>query len=173
MCKDTEKYQQVLKDLRDIYGDQKVLFPEDLGDLLGHQVAKSLKANLGIPLPVLKVGKRVGVSIYDAAEWIANGKTSIRPTTKKAIREGLAPPAQARLPAARELFALETQINFLEQVRLDLLLQYASDPLSKRELEAMYNSIASKTRTSRREHLSQNNRSAKIKKLAGKIISLK
>jgi hypothetical protein len=173
MCKNNEKYEQVLNDLRDIYGDQKVLFPEDLGDLLGHQIVKSLKANLGIPLPVLKVGKRVGVSIYDTAEWIANGKNGIRPAAKKAVRDGLAPPAKARLVPARELFALETQINFLEQIRLELLLQYSSEPNSQKILAMNYGRIISTTPTSKRDHLLQKNRTINIQNLAKKMIKNK
>ena len=124
MCRDSERYEQVLKDLTNIYGNQKVLFPEDLGDLIGRQIVKSLKENLGIPLPVRKVGKKTGVSIYDVADWIASGNSAIPSTSKKAISQGLPPPKNPRLVSARAIFDLETQINFLEQVRREMLLRY-------------------------------------------------
>lgn len=111
----------ILKDLREQFGQQTVLYAEDLAKLLGsdHRVVKTLLNQQSIPIAVKKVGNRVGVTIYEVAEWLSKSEHFQAPTANKTLKQVKAP-ARARASLGRSLIALQTQIDFLTDIYIEL-----------------------------------------------------
>lgn len=81
MISDAQILEIVLHDLQKEFGRKIILSPKDLAPILG--VSESSQANMrssgAFPLPILKQGSKVGVSIYSLAKWLIEGDVSRRP----------------------------------------------------------------------------------------------
>ena len=123
----------ILEDLRKTFGKQSILYAEDIAKLLGsdHRVVKSLEAKQAIPLPMKKVGNKVGVSIYAVADWLASSDKPSASPRKTSVKH-LKMPARARASLGRSLLFLRTQIDFLEEICVEL---YVLDSESQAEDE--------------------------------------
>ena len=78
MISDAQLLEIVLHDLQKEFGRKIILSPKDLAPILG--VSESSQANMrssgAFPLPILKQGSKVGVSIYSLAKWLIEGDVS-------------------------------------------------------------------------------------------------
>lgn len=134
-------YEMVLADLKQRFGDKVMLSPSDIAPVIASSPA--VQANLRLqnrfPIPVRKVGKKVGVTIYHLAEYLSTGDVKVAPP--KAV---LSPPAPykpvtvaARTRSREWLHAFQTQIEFqfellkeVEVIFLDQRIQ-RNDPKKK------------------------------------------
>jgi hypothetical protein len=87
-------YEAVLADLKVRFSGQILLSPADLAPLI--MVSAQGQANLRhagtFPMPVRKVGRRVGVSIYDVAHFLTSDSS--------APQKPISPPSTATKPVA-------------------------------------------------------------------------
>lgn len=111
----------ILKDLREQFGQKTVLYSDDIATLLGrdHRVVKTLLKANSLPIAVKKVGQQLGVSIYEVAEWLAKSDSFQAKTTHKTEKQVKAP-SRARASLGRSLIALQTQMDFLAEVYIEL-----------------------------------------------------
>ena len=116
----------IVEDLRKTFGKQSILYADDMAKLIGsdHRVVKSLEGHKAIPLPTMKIGGRTGVSIYAVADWLASSN-KLSTSAKKAPVKRLKMPARARASLGRSLLFLRTQIDFLEDIYIELLIPTA------------------------------------------------
>jgi hypothetical protein len=71
--------ESILSDLRKQFGDGKYLLsPKELAPILNKstRAQANMRAAGNFPLPVVKVGKKVGVSMHDLADFLAGGTVS-------------------------------------------------------------------------------------------------
>ncbi len=120
----------ILADLRQQFGQQSVLYPEDVAALLGKTVGAvaSLRHRGGFPLPVTEVGGRPAVSIYDVADWLGNGSKTAAKTPSKA--PPLPPPANRRQSLGNALLGFQMQRDFIASLCREteaLLLEWESE----------------------------------------------
>lgn len=66
----------VLSDLKEKFGDQVMLSPSDIAPIIASspKVQANLRSQGRFPIPVQKMGAKVGVSIYHLAEYLETGK---------------------------------------------------------------------------------------------------
>lgn len=66
----------VLADLKSRFGDKVLLSPEDIAPLIASSpaVQANMRSQGRFPIPVKKVGRKIGVSIYHLAEYLAKGE---------------------------------------------------------------------------------------------------
>jgi hypothetical protein len=128
-------YPAVLADLKERFGDRVLLTPGDLAPLIAtsQAVQANMRSKRTFPLPVLKVGRRVGVSIYHLAEYLTYGevksvkKSADWPDLKSPLRDQLVVPNGGRGRALDNawLRALSSQVDFqydlIKAVRAQLL----------------------------------------------------
>ena len=120
----------ILKDLREQFGQQTVLYAEDIAKLLGedHRVVKSLLKANSLPITVKKVRTRLGVSIYEVAEWLATSD-EIQSKTKHTSEIKVKAPSKKRPSLGKSLIALKTQMDFLTEIIIEL--NYMEDEREK------------------------------------------
>ena len=70
---------EVLADLKKTFGSKILLSPEDLAPLIATSIAvqANMRSQGRFPLPIRKIGSRIGVSIYHVAEFIAHGEVKV------------------------------------------------------------------------------------------------
>ena len=76
----------ILSDLRKQFGDGKYLLsPKELAPIINKstQAQANMRAVGSFPLPVVKVGKKVGVSVHDLADFLAGGTVAKKKTEPK------------------------------------------------------------------------------------------
>jgi hypothetical protein len=85
----------VLEDLKDRFGDKALLSPADIAPLIAssEKVQANLRSQGRFPIPVQKMGTKVGISIYHLAEYLANGTVNIRTEASKDFQKVLNVPA--------------------------------------------------------------------------------
>ena len=68
----------VLNDLKEKFGDQVLLSPSDIAPIIASspKVQANLRSQGRFPIPVQKMGAKVGVSIYHLAEYLETGKVA-------------------------------------------------------------------------------------------------
>ena len=68
----------VLSDLKEKFGDQVMLSPSDIAPIIASspKVQANLRSQGRFPIPVQKMGAKVGVSIYHLAEYLETGKVA-------------------------------------------------------------------------------------------------
>ena len=130
----------ILKDLREQFGQQTVLYAEDIAKLLGedHRVVKSLLKANSLPIAVKKVRTRLGVSIYEVAEWLATS-SEIQIKTKHTSEIKVKAPSKKRPSLGKSLIALKTQMDFLTEIVFEL--NYMED--ERKEVKQMEKTINS------------------------------
>lgn len=74
-------YETVLVDLKQRFGDKVLLSPHDLAPVIASSpaVQANLRSQNRFPMPVRKIGKKVGVSIYHLAEYLSTGDVKVAP----------------------------------------------------------------------------------------------
>lgn len=130
-------YENTLADLKERFGARVVLGPHDIAELLA--ISTQAQANMRhagtFPLPVKKIGRRVGVSIYDVAEFLAS--PPLTPITKSKVAElPVSEPAPNRRKRKGQhdwMLAMRRSIDFQQAVfiRLEEILLETNTPLGK------------------------------------------
>lgn len=115
-------YDQILADLKALYGEKTVLSPRDIAAQLGRtpQAIANLKHRGTLPFPTVDVGDRYGVSIYDFAGWLAGGSKPKGAKAKASAPPPVPPPANRRKNLAAVLLAFQQQRDFLADLCREL-----------------------------------------------------
>jgi hypothetical protein len=114
-------YESVLADLKKQFGGRVLLSPADLAPLL--MVSVQGQANLRhagtFPIPVRKVGRKVGVSVYDLASFLTGGaaqpSAAIKPVQSAAVQVA-ATTAKRRKGKHDWMLALRTTLEFQQEL---------------------------------------------------------
>lgn len=88
----------VLDDLKKRFGDKVLLTPSDIAPLIAmsENAQASLRCRGRFPIPVKKIGKRIGVTIYALAEYLATGDFQDSDETVEEIKEVISPPPKLK-----------------------------------------------------------------------------
>lgn len=109
-------YETVLADLKQRFGDKVLLSPKDIAPVIAKspEVQANLRLQKRFPIPIKKIGRSVGVSIYHLAEYLATGDVKVEPP--KVDTSPFKPSQPVRVASrtrSREwLHAFQTQIQF-------------------------------------------------------------
>lgn len=75
--------ENVLADLKSRFGEKVLLSPEDIAPIISSSpaVQANLRSQGRFPIPVKKIGRKIGITIYHLAEYLANGdvKVEVKP----------------------------------------------------------------------------------------------
>jgi hypothetical protein len=93
---------EILRDLRQTYGHKVLLTPEDLALAIGRspKAQANMRSRHAFPMPIKRLGGRVGVSVYALADYLANDSQNASPAVATAADSGAAIPASGRPAAA-------------------------------------------------------------------------
>ena len=73
----------ILADLKTRFGEKVLLSPEDIAPIISSSpaVQANLRSQGRFPIPVKKIGRKIGITIYHLAEYLANGdvKVEVKP----------------------------------------------------------------------------------------------
>lgn len=73
----------VLADLKSRFGEKVLLSPEDIAPIIARSpaVQANMRSQGRFPIPIKKMGSKVGITIYHLAEYLANGdvKVEVKP----------------------------------------------------------------------------------------------
>ena len=74
----------VLADLKSRFGEKVLLSPEDIAPIISSSpaVQANLRSQGRFPIPIKKVGSKVGITIYHLAEYLANGDVKVEVEVK-------------------------------------------------------------------------------------------
>lgn len=112
-------YETVLADLRGLFGKKSVLYPEDVGVLLGSDsvLAQKVGMGVGLPIKIKSVKGRSCVSIYDMADWLSSADAPSKVKDSKVrAKNSVGFPKNQRPSLGRALLALRLQHDFLTLV---------------------------------------------------------
>lgn len=111
----------VLNDLKEKFGDQVLLSPSDIAPIIASspKVQANLRSQGRFPIPVQKMGAKVGVSIYHLAEYLETGKVAGASGDNEKIKKIY------RLPALRQSKSSARSKEWMMAFRLKLDLQHA------------------------------------------------
>ena len=112
-------YETVLADLRGLFGKKSVLYPEDVGVLLGSDsvLAQKVGMGVGLPIKIKSVKGRSCVSIYDMADWLSSADAPSKVKDSKVrTKNSVGFPKNQRPSLGRALLALRLQHDFLTLV---------------------------------------------------------
>jgi len=112
-------YETVLADLRGLFGKKSVLYPEDVGVLLGTEsvLAQKVGMGVGLPIKIKSVKGRPCVSIYDMADWLSSADAPSKVKDPKVrAKNSVGFPKNQRPSLGRALLALRMQHDFLNLV---------------------------------------------------------
>ena len=106
-------HDQILADLKALYGEKTVLSPRDIAAQLGRtpQAIANLKHRGTLPFPTVDVGGSYGVSIYDFADWLAGGSKPKGAKAKASAPPPVPPPANRRKNLAAILLAFTNTLT--------------------------------------------------------------
>lgn len=78
---------EILRDLRQAYGPKVILSPQDLALAIGRspKAQANMRSRGAFPMPVKRVGGKVGVSVYDLADYLAGEPASGAPSISTPI----------------------------------------------------------------------------------------
>lgn len=124
-------FEIILQDLQKKFGDQSVLSPKELAPILhtSESAQSNMRAAGTFPLPVVKQGTKIGVSVYVLAKWLADGDV---PACQKQKQEEPEHLPQAKLSIRQKrgandwLVAMELGVEYQSELireiqRLNLL----------------------------------------------------
>jgi len=82
----------ILEDLKGRFGEKVILTPEDIAPIIATSpaVQANLRSQGRFPIPVKKMGKKVGVTIYHLAEFLATGDVAVevvKPDTRQSTTQ--------------------------------------------------------------------------------------
>ena len=91
---------EILADLKEQYGRQLVLSPSDIALAIGRspKAQANMRSRGVFPIPVKRAGGKVGVSIYDLADYLAGDQPAPRPSALSPIPAAVS----AQVPAISE-----------------------------------------------------------------------
>lgn len=122
----------VLADLKQRFGAKVLLSPADIAPLIAmsENAQASLRCRNRFPLPVIKRGRRVGVSIHHLAEYLATGTVAaVIPAPPPAPKAETAPPPARRRRTAKPdyswLMRFEEQTAQQHRFEMELLQELA------------------------------------------------
>lgn len=69
----------VLADLKSRFGEKILLSPEDIAPIISSSpaVQANLRSQGRFPIPVKKIGRKIGITIYHLAEYLVNGDVQV------------------------------------------------------------------------------------------------
>lgn len=69
----------ILKDLKERFGKKVILSPEDVAPIIATSpaVQANLRSQGRFPIPITKIGRKIGISIYHLAEFLATGNVEV------------------------------------------------------------------------------------------------
>lgn len=111
----------VLNDLKEKFGNQVMLSPSDIAPIIASspKVQANLRSQGRFPIPVQKMGAKVGISIYHLAEYLETGKVAGSLGDAKDTKQIY------RMPALRERKSSARSKEWMMAFRLKLDEQYA------------------------------------------------
>ncbi len=67
-------FELIFNDIKERFPNKIILSPEDIAPLIciNKQVQADMRHRGTFPIPIKKIGKKVGISIYDLAEYLSN-----------------------------------------------------------------------------------------------------
>lgn len=133
----------ILSDLRKQFGNGKYLLsPKELAPIINKstQAQANMRAAGSFPLPVVKVGKKIGVTVHDLADFLAGGTMSQAKAEKKSVPSVVAvKPANYKRGSRDWLLAFEQSVmyqhellNHLQELRLKEVADERPAPTRKR-----------------------------------------
>jgi hypothetical protein len=139
--------QKIAKELRERFSGQDILGPDQIADLIGsdHRVVKCLRAGLSLPLPTVKVGRKLGIKVNDVAEWLASREKNLSSKQSSELaNKRLELPARKRASLGRSLLGIRTQLDalnsyreFFEDLIIELIQREAEAAQLAEDLDAM------------------------------------
>lgn len=135
--------ESILSDLRKQFGDSKYLLsPKELAPIINKstQAQANMRAAGCFPLPVVKVGKKIGVSVHELADFLAGGTVAqARAEKKNSPSVVAAKPANYKRGSRDWLMAFEQSVlyqqellNHLQECRLREVAEERPSPTRKR-----------------------------------------
>ena len=134
----------ILGDLRKQFGEGKYLLsPKELAPIINRstQAQANMRSAGCFPLPVVKVGKKIGVSVHDLADFLAGGTVAQAKAEKKSAPSVVAAkPANYKRGSRDWLLAFEQSViyqqellNHLQEFRLREVADERAVPTRKRK----------------------------------------
>lgn len=112
----------ILADLREQFGAKKaVLYAEELAVALNRTPSAiyTLNSRNALPVPCLKVGGRLAVSIYDVANWLAGNAPKVASSkSRKQTDESIPEPRRRKESLGKFLMQVQAQQSFLAELGL-------------------------------------------------------
>jgi len=122
----------VLEDLQRKFGEKAILSPKELAPIIrtSESAQSNMRAAGTFPLPVVKQGAKIGVSIYVLAKWLADGDIPACAKKNEPAQPPVLPQAKLSLRSKRGandwLVAMELSVEYQSELireiqRLNLL----------------------------------------------------
>lgn len=109
-------YETILKDLKERFGDKVILTPADIAPVIASSpgVQANHRSRGGFPIPIRKIGTKVGVTIYHLAEYLATGEVVVQaPKPNTTSLKSKPTPSRSVSPRSKAwLMAFQAQIQF-------------------------------------------------------------
>jgi hypothetical protein len=133
-------YEEILVDLKKSFGPKVILTPEDIAPLIASSpaVQANMRASGRFPIPVRKIGKKIGITIYHLAEYLANGTvaTQVHKPTPFVLPVASKVAIKFKSPIRKRetdwLLAMQIQVNFhaelVVHVKKELLARSLPEP---------------------------------------------
>ena len=114
----------ILADLREQFGAKKaVLYAEELAVALNRTPSAiyTLNSRNALPVPCLKVGGRLAVSIYDVANWLAGNAPKVSSSkSRKQAEVSIPEPRRRKESLGKFLMQVQAQQGFLAELGLSI-----------------------------------------------------
>ena len=108
----------ILKDLKEQFGKKVILSPKDVAPIIAKSpaVQANMRSQGRFPIPITKIGRKIGISIYHLAEFLATGNVVVQAPEIKAIALNSKPEtSRPRKPSGRSrdwLLAFQMQNEY-------------------------------------------------------------
>lgn len=125
---------EIINDLKNKYGEKYLLSPAELALIINKSVAAqaNMRSTGTFPIKVVKIGKKIGISVYDVADFLVSGQLKEISKTKIAVDTAKITTKITKKRGARDwLLAFEQSVNFqqnllshLHELRLKEIVKY-------------------------------------------------
>lgn len=141
----------VLADLKSRFGEKVLLSPEDIAPIIARSpaVQANMRSQGRFPIPIKKMGSKVGITIYHLAEYLANGDVKVEVKPINEVELILNKTTSKRRKNNRDwLTAFQMQNNFnnelfvrVEKLILEEELNTSKDSDLKKDTKKIWNVI--------------------------------
>lgn len=141
----------VLADLKSRFGEKVLLSPEDIAPIIARSpaVQANMRSQGRFPIPIKKMGSKVGITIYHLAEYLANGDVKVEVKPIDEVELILNKTTSKRRKNNRDwLTAFQMQNNFndelfvrVEKLILEEELNTSKDSDLKKDTKKIWNVI--------------------------------